>query len=553
MAGVGRCVKQRDTPGASMPSEPIQPVLSLRGLHKRFGPTHALRGVDLDLVPGEVLALIGENGAGKSTLVKVLTGVYPLDEGEIRLRGEPLRLARAHDAHAAGIVAVHQETVMFDELSAAENIFIGRQPMRGWPGLKVIDWATMNRDAQRVLDQVGAGFAATTPVRELSLAQRHLIEIARALSQQAKVVILDEPTAALSQAEIRDFYGIVRGLKAQGVAVLFITHKFDELFAVCDRYVVLRDGASVGTGLMAEADESSLVRLMAGRAIDQIYPAVRSVPGEVVLKVIGLSHPTEFDGLNFELRRGEILGFYGLVGAGRSEAMLALMGLNPQARGDVTVEGRRIDVREPADAIAAGLAYVPEERQRQGGVLSFSVRHNMSLAALAGPRHGLHGKMSRGPWLSAGRESEFAQRLIQRLSIKTASHDTPLSGLSGGNQQKVVIAKWLGLNPRIVILDEPTKGIDVGAKQAVYQLIAEMVEQGLAVILVSSELPEVMNLAHRVIVMRRGRQVHEFAQGAADAEAIVAAASGLGEGAIAPAGSRTASPTFSACQTELAA
>jgi rhamnose transport system ATP-binding protein len=516
-----------------MTLEPTQPLLSLRGLHKRFGPTHALRGVDLDLVPGEVLALIGENGAGKSTLVKILTGVYPLDEGEIRLNGEPLHLARAHDAHAAGIVAVHQETVMFEELSAAENIFIGRQPMRGWPGLKVIDWPTMNREAQRVLDQVGAGFAATTPVRELSLAQRHLIEIARALSQQAKVVILDEPTAALSQAEIRDFYGIVRGLKAQGVAVLFITHKFDELFAVCDRYVVLRDGASVGTGTMAEADEAGLVRLMAGRAIDQIYPSVRSVPGEVVLQVRGLSHPTEFDKLNFDLRRGEILGFYGLVGAGRSEAMLALMGLNPQASGDVTIDGQRINIREPADAIAAGLAYVPEERQRQGGVLSFSVRHNMSLAALAGPRHGLHGQMSRGPWLSGLRESEFAQRMIQRLSIKTASHDTPLSGLSGGNQQKVVIAKWLGLNPRIVILDEPTKGIDVGAKQAVYQLIAEMVEQGLAVILVSSELPEVMHLAHRVIVMRRGRQVHEFAQGEADAEAIVSAASGLTHGAIA--------------------
>ena len=554
MAGVSGCVGQRDTPDASMTSERTPPLLSLRGVHKRFGPTHALRGVDLDLVPGEVLALIGENGAGKSTLVKILTGVYPPDAGEIRLAGQVLRCDRAQDARVAGIVAVHQETVMFDELSAAENIFIGRQPMRGWPGLKRIDWAAMNRDAQRVLDQVGAGFAATTPVRELSLAQRHLIEIARALSQQAKVVILDEPTAALSQAEIRDFYGIVRGLKAQGVAVLFITHKFDELFAVCDRYLVLRDGASVGAGTMDQADEAGLVRLMAGRAIDQIYPSVRSVPGEVVLQVRGLSHPTEFDQLNFDVRRGEILGFYGLVGAGRSEAMLALMGLNPQARGDVTVEGRRISVREPADAIAAGLAYVPEERQCQGTVLSFSVRHNMSLAALAGPRHGLHGRMSRGPWLSALRESEFAQAMIDRLSIKTASQDTPLAGLSGGNQQKVVIAKWLGLNPRIVILDEPTKGIDVGAKQAVYRLIADMVEQGLAVILVSSELPEVMSLAHRVIVMRRGRQVHEFAQGHADAEAIVAAASGLEEGGVAVSASRAApGPGIAACPTELAA
>jgi rhamnose transport system ATP-binding protein len=528
-----------------MTTTSLEPVLTLRGLHKRFGPTHALRGVDLDLVPGEVLALIGENGAGKSTLVKVLTGVHRPDEGEIHMDGVLRRFDRAHLAQDLGIVAVHQETVMFDELSAAENIFIGRQPMRRLLGLKVIDWPRMNREAQQVLDQVGAGFAADTLVRDLSLAQRHLIEIARALSQKAKVVILDEPTAALSQAEIRDFYGIVRGLKAAGVAVLFITHKFDELFAVCDRYVVLRDGASVGSGRMADADEAGLVRLMAGRAIDKIYPAIRSVPGETVLQVRGLSHPTEFDGLGFELRRGEILGFYGLVGAGRSEAMLALMGLNPLASGEIRVAGARVTLRDPADAIAAGLAYVPEERQRQGGILQFSVRDNMSLAALAGPRRRGESSLSFGPWLSARREGALADRMIQRLSIKTESSHTPLSGLSGGNQQKVVIAKWLGLNPRIVILDEPTKGIDVGAKQAVYQLIAEMVEQGLAVILVSSELPEVMHLAHRVIVMRRGRQVAEFAHDRIDAEAIVAAASGL---QVAPS-SEVEHPTV----TELAA
>ncbi len=509
-----------------MVAEAGAPLLSLRGVHKRFGATHALRGIDLDLVPGEALALVGENGAGKSTLVKVLTGVHRPDAGEIRLAGQVLRLARAHDAQAAGIVAVHQETVMFDELSAAENIFIGRQPMKGPRGLQVIHWTAMNREAQAALDQVGAGFAATTPVKRLSLAQRHLVEIARALSQRARVVILDEPSAALSQAEIRDFYGIVRGLKAQGVAVLFITHKFDEIFAVCERYVVLRDGASVGAGAVCDADEAGLVKLMAGRAIGQVYPPVTSRPGEVVLQVKDLSHPTEFDGLQFELRRGEILGFYGLVGAGRSEAMLALMGLNPAARGELRIEGRAIRLGRPGDAVAAGLAYVPEERQRQGAVLGFSVRHNISLAALAGPA--VPGEPPcRGPWLSAAREGALAARMIERLRIKTASQHTPLSGLSGGNQQKVVIAKWLGLNPRIVILDEPTKGIDVGAKQAVYQLIAEMVAQGLAVILVSSELPEVMHLAHRVIVMRHGRAVGEFARGSADAEALVAVASGL--------------------------
>jgi rhamnose transport system ATP-binding protein len=502
-------------------------LLSLRTVHKRYGATHALRGVDLDLRAGEVLALVGENGAGKSTLVKMLTGVVPVDEGVITLNGVAQRFANAQASQAAGILAVHQETVMFEELSVAENIYVGRHLMRG----PFIDWSAMNTQAQAVLDQIGARFKAKTLVKDLSLAERHLVEIARALSQKATVVILDEPTAALSQAEIRDFYGIVRQLREQGVGVIFITHKFDEIFAVADRYVVLRDGAAVGSGAIADVTEQALVKLMAGRSIDQIYPHIASTPGEVVMTVKNLSHPTEFNNVSFELRRGEILGFYGLVGSGRSEAMLAIMGLNPAAQGEFVVCGQTLHARRPGDAIAAGIAYVPEERQRQGGILGFSVEHNISLAGLS--------RFARGVWLSKVRESALCQRMIERLQIKTHSSDTLLSGLSGGNQQKVVIAKWLGLDPRIVILDEPTKGIDVGAKQAVYQLIAEMVEQGLAVILVSSELPEVMHLAHRTIVMRRGVQVAEFARDHVHAEQIVAAASGLG---AAPA-PRPAQPT----------
>lgn len=495
-------------------------LLSLRGIHKRYGATHALRGVDLDLHPGEVLALVGENGAGKSTLVKLLTGVVPFDDGTISVQGQEEHFANAQAAQAAGILAVHQETVMFEELSVAENIFIGRHLQRG----PFIDWTAINAQAQQVLTNMGARFVATTLVKDLSLAERHLVEIARALSQKASIVILDEPTAALSQQEIRDFYGIVRQLRDQGVGVIFITHKFDEIFAVADRYLVLRDGAAVGTGRMADINEQELVKLMAGRAIDQIYPAVKTIPAEVVMEVRALSHPTEFRGLSFTVRRGEILGFYGLVGSGRSEAMLAIMGLNPLAEGEILVKGTRLQAKRPADAINAGIAYVPEERQRQGGILGFSVLQNISLAGLA--------SFARGPWLSRQKELSICNSMVERLRIKTDSPDTPLSGLSGGNQQKVVIAKWLGLNPQIVILDEPTKGIDVGAKQAVYQLIAEMVDEGLAVILVSSELPEVMNLAHRVVVMRRGRQVAEFARGQADAEAIVAAASGMESGPV---------------------
>ncbi|MFG6486904.1 sugar ABC transporter ATP-binding protein [Roseateles sp. BYS78W] len=501
-------------------------MLQLRGIAKRFGPTQALRGVDLDLRPGEVLALIGENGAGKSTLVKTLTGVHAPDAGEILLDGRPVRFARPQDAQGAGIAAVHQETVVFDELSAAENIFIGRPPTRRVAGLRAVDWGRMEREAQGWLDAVGATFAARTPARALSIAQRHQIEIARALAMQARVVIFDEPTAALSRAEIDDIYRLVLRLKSQGVSVLFISHKFDELFAVCDRYVVLRDGESVGAGDMASADEDELVRLMVGRAVEQIYPPRHRTPGEVALRVTGLSHPTEFAELSFEVRRGEVLAFYGLVGAGRTEAMLALMGLKPEATAKVEIGGHAVELRDPARAIAAGLAYVPEDRRGQGALLGFSVRENLTLPALAGPRHGWHGKLSRGPWLSARRERGFAKGLIDRLRIKAASDDVAVGSLSGGNQQKVVIAKWLGLHPRVVILDEPTKGIDIGAKQAVYGLIEDMVRQGLAVILVSSELPEAMHLADRVLVMRRGRIVAAFEHGA-PAEAIVAAASGV--------------------------
>ena len=491
------------------------PLLALSGVHKRYGATLALSDVRLELHAGEVLALVGENGAGKSTLVKILTGVLSMDDGTIAMQGSPQYFRNAQDAQAAGILAVHQETVMFEELSVTENIFIGRHIMRG----PLIDWSTMHAQAQGVLDGMGARIAASSLVKDLSLAQRHLVEIARALSQKARVVILDEPTAALSQAEIQDFFGLVRSLRDQGVGVLFITHKFDEIFALADRYVVLRDGAAVGHGRIADVSEKALVQLMAGRAIDQMYPRITSRPGDAALRVRGLSHPTEFNQLQFELRQGEILGFYGLVGSGRSEAMLAIMGLNPQASGTLEVLGCPIAVRCPADAIAAGIAYVPEERQRQGAILGFSVEHNISLPGL--------GRYAWGPWLSSIKESALCQRMVERLQIKTASPHTLVSGLSGGNQQKVVIAKWLGLNPRIVILDEPTKGIDVGAKQAVYQLIAEMVHEGLAVILVSSELPEVMNLAHRIIVMRRGLQVAEFTKADAHAEAILAAASGL--------------------------
>ena len=496
-------------------------LLSLKNIRKTFGGIRALKGVSLSLNAGEVLALVGENGAGKSTLVKVLTGIYHPEEGTIHVRGNELKFEDAHAAGRAGIAAVHQETAMFDELSAAENIYMGRQPMRNGR----IDWATMNESAQKILTDIGAPFKAEALIRTLGPAERHLVEISRALSQDASVVILDEPTAALSRQEINDFYGIVRRLRDQGKGIIFITHKFDEIFSLADRYLVLRDGASVGEGRIADATEDSLVSLMVGRDLEHVYPTMTEPSSTELLRVEGLTHPTEFENINFTLKKGEVLGFYGLVGAGRSEAMLALFGLKDGASGKFTLDGKPLNVRVPEDAINAGIAYVPEERQRQGAILSFSVRENLTLAAL--------GRKLRGPWLRPNEEREMTNEAIGTLSIKTDGTEQIISGLSGGNQQKVVIAKWLGTNPRIVILDEPTKGIDVGAKSAVYQLIADMVKGGLSVILVSSELPEVMHLAHRIVVMHRGHQVAHFKHGEATAEDIVAAASGLRQRAAA--------------------
>ena len=502
-------------------------LLSLQNIRKTFGGIRALKGVSLTLDAGEILALVGENGAGKSTLVKVLTGIYHPEEGQIQVRGSELVFEDAHAAGRAGIAAVHQETAMFDELSAAENIYMGRQPMRKGG----IDWNTMYERAQTILSDIGAPFEARALVKNLGPAERHLVEIARALSQDASVVILDEPTAALSRQEINDFYGIVRRLKEQGKGIIFITDKFDEIFSLADRYIVLRDGASVGEGRIADATEHSLVRLMVGRDLEHVYPAMPSASATALLRVEHLSHPTEFEDINFTLNKGEVLGFYGLVGAGRSEAMLSLFGLKEHATGKFTLDGKALIVRGPEDAINAGIAYVPEERQRQGAILSFSVRENLTLAAL--------GRKLAGPWLRPKNERDMTNEAITKLAIKTDGTEQIISGLSGGNQQKVVIAKWLGTDPRIVILDEPTKGIDVGAKSAVYQLIADMVGGGLSVILVSSELPEVMNLAHRVIVMHRGHQVAEFKHGEASAEDIVAAASGLKQRA---AGGETPAP-----------
>jgi len=490
------------------------PVLQLTGISKRFAGIVALNKVALSVGAGEVMALIGENGAGKSTLVKTLTGIYQPDEGSILLAGLPVTFANAQDAMAAGITAVHQESVMFDELTVAENIYVGRQPVKGGR----IDWGCIEREAEQLFARLEVALPVRAKVKDLSVAQRHFVEIARALSQQARVVILDEPTAALSQREIGELYRIVRQLRAAGTAIIFITHKFDEIFAVADRYTVLRDGQYVAAGSIADVTEAELVALMVGRAVHEAYPKAEVTPGPVLLEVQNFCHPTEFDGVSFELRQGEIMGFYGLVGAGRSEVMQALFGLSPLARGTVTLNGAPVRIGCAADAIRHGIAYVPEDRQHQGAHLTMPILHNITLAILDRIGFFLRGRRAQ--------ENAIARHYGEQLELKASHLCQHVAELSGGNQQKVVLGKWLATNPKVIILDEPTKGIDIGSKAAVHRFIGQLVSQGLAVILVSSELPEVLGLADRIVVMHQGRVQREFARAEATPENIVAAASG---------------------------
>ncbi|AVR95731.1 sugar ABC transporter ATP-binding protein [Pseudoduganella armeniaca] len=490
------------------------PVLQLAGVSKRFAGIVALNKVALSVSAGEVLALIGENGAGKSTLVKTLTGIYQPDEGTITLGGQPVSFANAQEAMAAGITAVHQESVMFDELTVAENIWVGRQPLRGGR----IDWARIEREAEQLFARLEVSLPVRARVKDLSVAQRHFVEIARALSQHARVVILDEPTAALSQREIVELYRIVRQLRAAGTAIIFISHKFDEIFAVADRYTVLRDGQYVAAGRIADVTEAELVALMVGRAVQQAYPKAQVTPGDVLLEVRDFCHPTEFDGVSFQLRQGEILGFYGLVGAGRSEVMQALFGLTPLARGTVTLASQPVRIGCAADAIALGIAYVPEDRQHQGAHLTMPILHNITLPILDRIGFFLRGRRAR--------EIALARHYSEQLELKASHLCQHVAELSGGNQQKVVLGKWLATDPKVIILDEPTKGIDIGSKAAVHRFIGQLVGQGLAVILVSSELPEVLGLADRIVVMHQGRVQREFARFDATPENVVAAASG---------------------------
>ncbi|KKB86560.1 D-ribose transporter ATP-binding protein [Devosia limi DSM 17137] len=494
------------------------PILTLSGITKTFPGVRALHNVSLELYPGQVTALIGENGAGKSTLVKILTGIYQPDAGQITVAGKPVTLPTAHAAFEVGVTAIHQETVLFDELTVAENIYLGHAPRNRF-GL--IDWKTMRAEAQETLDSMASGIDANIKLKELGIAKKHLVAVARALSIDAQVVIMDEPTAALSQKEIEELYVLIELLKEDGKAILFISHKFDEIYRIADRFTVFRDGEMVGTGLIADTSQRQIVQMMVGRSVDHIFPARNAVIGETVLEARGLSHPTEFDDISFSVRKGEILGFYGLVGAGRSEVMQAVFGMTNPSAGTMVLDGKTITPRSAADAVEAGIVYVPEERGKQGVITNQPIYQNVSLPSL--------NKTSTSGFLRLAEEFALARTYTERLDLRASSLSQDVSTLSGGNQQKVVIAKWLATLPKVIILDEPTKGIDIGSKAAVHGFMGELVEQGLSVIMVSSELPEVLGMSDRIVVMREGRLIATLDNKGLQPETLVRLAAGIAE------------------------
>ncbi|HEY8596167.1 MAG TPA: sugar ABC transporter ATP-binding protein [Devosiaceae bacterium] len=496
------------------------PKLSLTGVSKYFPGVRALHDVSLELHSGEVTALIGENGAGKSTLVKILTGIYQPDEGKIEVDGATVVLPTAHAAFEHGITAIHQETVLFDELSVAENIFLGHAPKTR---LGTIDWRQMHANAQEMLVDMGAGHIGPQQrLKDLSIANKHLVGVARALSIEAEIVILDEPTAALSYKEIEDLFALIDLLRKDGRAILFISHKFDEIYRIADRYTVFRDGEMVDKGLIRDTSQDEIVRLMVGRSVDRVFPKKKVEIGAPVLSVSGLGNPTEFADISFDLRRGEILGFYGLVGAGRSELMQAIFGISRPETGTITLDGKNLAPKSPAQAIEAGIVYVPEERGQQGVVVDLPIFQNISLPSLK--------KTSRSGFLQTAREFALSREYAERLDLRASSLSQTAGTLSGGNQQKVVIAKWLATQPKVIILDEPTKGIDIGSKAAVHEFMGELVEQGLSVIMVSSELPEILGMSDRIVVMREGRiaAIHEN-DASLDAETLVRTAADIAE------------------------
>jgi rhamnose transport system ATP-binding protein len=493
-----------------------QPIIELDGASKSYGAVRAARGVSIALRAGEVRALAGENGAGKSTIVRLLAGVQRPDEGRVLVDGEPADFHGPADARDRGVAVIYQEPTLFPDLSVAENVMMGRHPLGS---LRRIDRRALHRTVKELMDRLGVRLDPEQPVRGLSIADQQIVEIAKALSFDARVLIMDEPTAALSGHEVERLFGVVRTLQQRGAAVLFISHRLDEIFAICTTVTVLRDGEVTHDGPTAELTTDELVRRMVGRELGQLFPKQDVEAGAPLLRVERLTREGVFLDVSFEVRRGEIVALAGLVGAGRSEVARAIFGIDTPDAGHVEVDGQRLKPGSPAAAMRAGIGLVPEDRRQQGLVMDLSIERNVGLTRL----HALGSKIG---VIEAGAEERLAADWATKLQLKFQRLSDPVGFLSGGNQQKVVLAKWLATSPKVLIIDEPTRGIDVGTKAEVHRLMSELAAQGLAVLMISSELPEVLGMADRILVMHEGRLVRELARADADEEAVVRAATG---------------------------
>lgn len=495
-------------------SQANKPYLQIKSISKRFGATQALDNVDLTLYPGEIHSLLGENGAGKSTLIKTMTGIHQPDSGDILIDGQSISISSSAEAQRYGIAAIYQEPLVFPDLNIAENIFISHRN-RGM----FMNWGKLYKDAEAVLERLDVSLDVRAQARGLALAAQQTVEIAKAISMNVRVLIMDEPTASLSAHEAEQLFRIIFNLKKQGVAILFISHRMDEVFSISDRITVFRDGQYISSNPADQITPEQAIKDMVGREMGEIFTKEPSEKGQPIVSVRDLSLQGTYEGMNFDVHAGEVLGFAGLVGAGRTNVALALFGIAPADSGQILLDGNPVTIKSPKDAISKGIAYVPEDRRQHGLILELPIVENISLPMLD------HYSNNLG-LVEQSEEASTAEDYKEKFSIRTPSINLHTGKLSGGNQQKVVLSKWLNTKPRLLILDEPTRGIDVGAKEEVHRLISDLAQQGIAILMISSDLPEVLAMSDRILVMREGRQMGIYSREEADQEVIMTAAMG---------------------------
>lgn len=489
--------------------------IKMTGIEKSFGTNSVLRGVDYDIQPGEVHALMGENGAGKSTLMNILTGLHKADAGVIMVDGQQQQFANPKEAEEYGISFIHQEMNTWPDMTVLENLFIGKEPTNRF-GL--IQTKKMKKQATQIFQDLGITIDLNTDVRELSVGQQQMIEIAKSLMTNAKVIIMDEPTAALTEREIDTLFKLIHTLTEKGVSIVYISHRMEEIFKISKRITVMRDGISIDTSFTTETSNDEVVRKMVGRELEDYYPQKTAEIKGNILEVKGLTQKGRFEDVSFSVKAGEIVGFSGLMGAGRTEIMRAIFGIDSFNSGDIVLEGKKINIKVPSDAIANGIGFLTENRKEEGLVLDYSLRDNISLPSIDGfKKFGI---------IDTKAESSFALMLMERLKVKAVSEMDAASSLSGGNQQKVVLAKWIGIGSKVLILDEPTRGVDVGAKREIYQLMNELADRGVAIIMVSSDLPEILGVSDRIVVVHEGKIAGELSKADATEEKIMQLATG---------------------------